>query len=211
MVYLKRLVASFSTRRSRLNPRAVHVGFVVCKVDWIRFFSKYLGFPLPIFIPLELSFFPVIRGWHNRPPCDLSTKGVSTHLKNKNVNYLLLSTYIILSIRALHLNILCLTGTSVRKKILLSKLFILQLWGWRRYVPPKRDLTFNRLDGVIFQKTILKIFNFSLWSSGQSSWLQILRSRVRFPVIPDFLRSSGSGTGSTQPREDNWGATWMEK
>jgi hypothetical protein len=26
-----------------------------------------------------------------------------------------------------------------------------------------------------------------------------------------FLRSSGSGTGSTQPREDNWGATWMER
>jgi hypothetical protein len=24
--------------------------------------------------------------------------------------------------------------------------------------------------------------------------------RVRFPAIPDFLRSSGSGTGSTQPR-----------
>jgi hypothetical protein len=23
------------------------------------------------------------------------------------------------------------------------------------------------------------------------------------PVLPDFLRSSGSGTGSTQPREDN--------
>jgi hypothetical protein len=42
-----------------------------------------------------------------------------------------------------------------------------------------------------------------LWSSGQSSWLQIQRSRVRFPALPDFLRSSGSGTGSTQPREDN--------
>jgi hypothetical protein len=26
---------------------------------------------------------------------------------------------------------------------------------------------------------------------------------VRFPALPDFLRSSGSGTGSTQPREDN--------
>jgi hypothetical protein len=26
-----------------------------------------------------------------------------------------------------------------------------------------------------------------------------------------FLRSRGSGTGSTQPREDNWGATWMKK
>jgi hypothetical protein len=26
-----------------------------------------------------------------------------------------------------------------------------------------------------------------------------------------FLRRSGFGTGSTQPREDKWGATWMEK
>ena len=42
-----------------------------------------------------------------------------------------------------------------------------------------------------------------LWSSGQSFWLQIQRSRVRFPVLPDFLSSSGSGTGSTQPREVN--------
>jgi hypothetical protein len=40
-------------------------------------------------------------------------------------------------------------------------------------------------------------------SKSQSSWLQIQRSRVRFPALPDFLRSSGSGTGSTQPREDN--------
>jgi hypothetical protein len=36
----------------------------------------------------------------------------------------------------------------------------------------------------------------SLWSSGQSSW-------VRFPALPDFSRSSGSGTGSTRPREYN--------
>jgi hypothetical protein len=28
-------------------------------------------------------------------------------------------------------------------------------------------------------------------------------SRVRFPAVPYFLTSSGSGTGSTQPREDN--------
>jgi hypothetical protein len=42
-----------------------------------------------------------------------------------------------------------------------------------------------------------------LWSSGHSFWLQIQRSRVRFPALPHFLRSSGSGTGSTQPREDN--------
>jgi hypothetical protein len=30
---------------------------------------------------------------------------------------------------------------------------------------------------------------------------------VRFPALPDFLRISGSGTGSTQPREYNLGAT----
>jgi hypothetical protein len=42
-----------------------------------------------------------------------------------------------------------------------------------------------------------------LWSSGQSSWLQIQRSLVRFPALPDFLRSNGSGTVSTQPREYN--------
>jgi hypothetical protein len=49
-----------------------------------------------------------------------------------------------------------------------------------------------------------------LWSSGgQSSWLQIQKSRVRFPALKDFPRSSASGTGSTQPREYNW-ATWKK-
>ena len=42
-----------------------------------------------------------------------------------------------------------------------------------------------------------------LWSSGQSFSLQIQRSRVRFPALPDFLSSRGSETGSTQPREVN--------
>jgi hypothetical protein len=37
-----------------------------------------------------------------------------------------------------------------------------------------------------------------LRSSSQSFWLT-QRSRVRFPALPDFLSSSGSGTGSTQP------------
>jgi hypothetical protein len=49
-----------------------------------------------------------------------------------------------------------------------------------------------------------------VWSSGQSSLLQIQRSRVRFLALPDFLSISGSWTGSTQPREDNWGATWKD-
>jgi hypothetical protein len=53
-----------------------------------------------------------------------------------------------------------------------------------------------------------------LWSIGQSFWLQIQRSRVLFPALPDFLKSSGSGTGCTQPRkprEVNWGATWIKR
>ena len=69
-------------------------------------------------------------------------------------------------------------------------------------------------NGTIFEGKLLNIewvFWISLqlvsrpplWSSGQSFWLQIQRSRVRFPALPDFLSSSGSGTGSTQPREVN--------
>jgi hypothetical protein len=49
-----------------------------------------------------------------------------------------------------------------------------------------------------------------LWYSGQSSWIQTQRSRVRFTALLDFLRSSGTGTGSTQPREYNWRAESWE-
>jgi hypothetical protein len=59
-------------------------------------------------------------------------------------------------------------------------------------------------------RRLMPLFISPLWSSGQSSWLQIQRSWVRVPSLPDFQRSSGPGTGSTQPREDNWGATWKE-
>ena len=45
----------------------------------------------------------------------------------------------------------------------------------------------------------VKYLGVPLWSSGQSFWLQIQRSRIRDCQI--FLSSSGSGTGSTQPRE----------
>jgi hypothetical protein len=42
-------------------------------------------------------------------------------------------------------------------------------------------------------------------------WSELLAAdsevRVRFPAQPDFVRSSGSRTGSTQPREYNWAAT----
>jgi hypothetical protein len=48
---------------------------------------------------------------------------------------------------------------------------------------------------------VCKIFSVCgppLWSSGQSFWLQIQRSRVRSPALPDFLSSCGYGTGSTE-------------
>jgi hypothetical protein len=43
-----------------------------------------------------------------------------------------------------------------------------------------------------------------LWSSDQSSWLQIQRSSFDSrPALPDFLGSIGSRTGSTPPHEYN--------
>jgi hypothetical protein len=44
-----------------------------------------------------------------------------------------------------------------------------------------------------------------------SEFLATDRYRVRFPALPDFMRSSGSGTGSTQPREYNSGAIWKKQ
>jgi hypothetical protein len=42
-------------------------------------------------------------------------------------------------------------------------------------------------------------------------WPELLATdsevRVLISEQPDFVRSNGSGTGSTQPREYNWGAT----
>jgi hypothetical protein len=48
-----------------------------------------------------------------------------------------------------------------------------------------------------------------LWSSAEFLAADP-EVRVRFPALQDFLRSSVSGTGSTQPREYNWGATWKK-
>jgi hypothetical protein len=44
-------------------------------------------------------------------------------------------------------------------------------------------------------------------TASMVKWLEFLATDpedpVRFPALPDILRSSGSRTGSTQPREYN--------
>jgi hypothetical protein len=56
-----------------------------------------------------------------------------------------------------------------------------------------------------------KMWQFTLYCSVKSIYLRSVEDRLcdivvrdSFPALPDFLRSSGSGTGSTQPREYNW-------
>jgi hypothetical protein len=46
-----------------------------------------------------------------------------------------------------------------------------------------------------------------LWSSGQSSWLQTQRSRVRFQALLHFVYSIRSEARRTQACEDNCGVT----
>jgi hypothetical protein len=85
-------------------------------------------------------------------------------------------------------------------------------WRWKgslqvRGVQIQRTVSLDSSVGILNR---LSAGRPPLWSSGQSFWIHIQRFRVRFPALPDFLRSSGSGTESTQPGEYNWGATWKK-
>jgi len=45
----------------------------------------------------------------------------------------------------------------------------------------------NLITGSALSELLLIVIDYEpLWSSGQSFWLQIKRSRVRFPALPDF-------------------------
>jgi hypothetical protein len=66
-------------------------------------------------------------------------------------------------------------------------------------------LSADSRNGRTFRKSLSQ-WRPPLWSSGQSSWLQI--RRPGFDSRHYQKNNSGPGTGSTQPREYNWGATW---
>jgi hypothetical protein len=69
---------------------------------------------------------------------------------------------------------------------------------------------------VYFYETVSDIFVAAMLFTDRLCGLvvRVLGYRSRgpgsIPEIPDSLRSSGSGTGSTQPREHNWGTTWKK-
>ena len=64
-----------------------------------------------------------------------------------------------------------------------------------------KQLCMGRINQLPILSDVCVMLRPPLWSSGQRCWLQIQKSRVRSPALPDFLSNSGSGTGSTQPRE----------
>jgi hypothetical protein len=80
----------------------------------------------------------------------------------------------------------------------------IQLKTLKRALELKSSTLANIVLGEVKIPTAeIRLLGQPLWSCGQSSWLQIQMSRVRFLALPDFLRSNGFRTGSTQPREGN--------
>jgi hypothetical protein len=53
---LRRLGAGFSPRRPWFSPRSVHLGFVADTVVLRQVFFKYIGFSLPIVVPVNVPF-----------------------------------------------------------------------------------------------------------------------------------------------------------
>jgi hypothetical protein len=75
-----------------------------------------------------------------------------------------------------------------------SKVFIVSVTAKRICVNTNEGMW-----GVLQQSSLYKDFT-PLWSKFLATDPEV---RIRFPALPDFLRSSGSGTGSTQPCEYN--------
>jgi hypothetical protein len=92
------------------------------------------------------------------------------------------------------------------KLVIAFYLIIMSIFAWLTLTVKHTSLEL-RHRGIC---TLVILFIPLLCSHGQRSWLQIQRSGFDSPALPDFLRSSGSETGSTQPRKYSWGATWKK-
>jgi hypothetical protein len=90
-----------------------------------------------------------------------------------------------------------------------SEISVLPRATWRN-IP--EDAIFSKItfNLRVSYQLHLQMFVTRLRSWGHRSWLQTRRSRVRFLELPDYFISSGSGTGSTQPREHKWEVAWMK-
>jgi hypothetical protein len=90
-------------------------------------------------------------------------------------------------------------------------------WRWRQQFPPKHRCPSAKLHGSTFPVdrdslfTTVRSSNYErikwppLWFLATDPEVQ-----VRFQALSNFLRSSGSWTGTTHPREYNWEATWKK-
>jgi type IV secretory pathway TrbD component len=105
------------------------------------------------------------------------------------------------------------TGIVSRPLMVLSKTWYFVIHGKRSYCirvlhhwPVRSDVSVPRFRNLLYRHSAL--------TASVVSWSEFLATdpevRVRFPALTDFLRNSGSGTGSAQPREYNWGANWKK-
>jgi hypothetical protein len=102
-----------------------------------------------------------------------------------------------------------------------GSLFRLHHWSAQRYVcaylfliiiPALNSfdlLLHHEIGGSVFLQNCLQTFTRLIIIT--SAFLPTdPEPRDRFSALPDFLISSGYETGSTQPPEYNWGATWKK-
>jgi hypothetical protein len=74
---------------------------------------------------------------------------------------------------------------------------ILQNWRWNRYIPPKLQLTFNALHGVIPKKRAILILAFVLWVS-------LTKLCKHFSSLPRLLHAHTCGDSTCENANSHW-------